>query len=56
MMLKQLTVAHDSTMVEQLLVEYNIAQPRYMKHVEVIGVLISELYNDVPELGDTPGT
>ena len=55
MMLQQLTVAHQSTMVEQLLVEYNIALPRYVKHAEFIGLLISELYTDVPELGDTPG-
>ena len=55
-MLQQLTVAHQSTMVEQLLVEYNIASPRYMKQVELIGLLITDLYTDVPELGDTPGT
>ena len=56
MMLQQLTVAHQSTMVEQLLVEYDIASPRYMKQAEYIGLLISDLYTDVPELGDTPGT
>lgn len=56
MTLQQLTEAHQSTMVEQLLVEYDIAQPRYVKHTEFIGLLISELYTDVPELGDTPGT
>ena len=55
-MLQQLTVAHQSTMVEQLLVEYDIAQPHYVKHAEFIGLLISELYTDVPELGDKPGT
>lgn len=42
-------------MVEQLLVKYNIALPRYVKQAEFIGLLISDLYTDVPELGDTPG-
>ena len=52
---EQLTVAHHSTMVEQLLVKYNIALPRYVKQAELIGLLISDLYTDVPELVDTPG-
>ena len=52
--IQQLMVAHHSTMVEQLLVKYNIALPRYMKQAE-LRVLISHLYTDVPELGDTPG-
>lgn len=54
-MLEQLTLAHQSTMVEQLLVKYNIALPRYIKQAELIGVLISELYTDAPELDNTPG-
>lgn len=55
MILQQLMVAHQSTMVEQLLVEYNIAQPCYVKQAEFIGLLISDLYTDAPELVNTPG-
>lgn len=53
--LKQLTAAHQSTMVEQLLVKYDLALPRYVDQAELIGLLISDLYTDVPELGDSPG-
>ena len=42
-------------MVEQLLVEYDIAIPRYLQQAELIGLLITDLYTDAPELGDTPG-
>lgn len=55
MILQQLTTAYQSTMVEQLLVEYNIALPCYVQQAGFIGVLISELYTDAPQLGSTPG-
>ena len=42
-------------MVEQLLVKYDLALPRYVDQAELIGLLISDLYTDVPELGDSPG-
>ena len=42
-------------MAEQLLVEYNIALPQYVAQAETIGLVITSLYTDVPQLGTIPG-
>jgi len=42
-------------MAEQLLVRYKVALPQYVAQTETIGLLITSLYTDVPQLGTTPG-
>ncbi|XP_065919597.1 kinetochore-associated protein 1-like isoform X2 [Dysidea avara] len=52
--LDQLTKAYQAAMAEQLLVEYNIALPQYVAQAETIGLVITSLYTDVPQLGTIP--